>query len=75
MARSYLARQNVGRVSMALRPNVDAATSCQPQMRRVKSKRLALPREIPIKLSEISNLFKEEQSGSRDAVDVDWTKT
>jgi hypothetical protein len=31
--------------------------------------------EIPIKLSEISNLFKEEQSGSRDAVDVDWTKT
>jgi hypothetical protein len=32
--------------------------------------------EIPIKLSEISNLFKEEhQSGWRDAVDVDWTKT
>jgi hypothetical protein len=75
MARSYLARQNVGRVSMALRPNVDAATSCQPQKRRVKSRR-ALLREIPIKLSEISNLFKvEHQSGWRDAVDVDWTKT
>jgi hypothetical protein len=32
--------------------------------------------EIPIKLSEISNLVKvEQQSGRRDAVDVDWTKT
>jgi hypothetical protein len=32
--------------------------------------------EIPIKLYEISNLFKgEHQPGRRDAVDVDWTKT
>jgi hypothetical protein len=40
------------------------------------SNQSALPRDPNQAFREISNLFKEEhQSGSRDAVDVDWTKT